>query len=223
MGYDVVVEDGHFLSRDGRHAMLIVQTTVPMMDATRSKELVRVLSEKIKTLPNFVSADLVGGHFHTVSNEQAIIRDIAMATVVASIGFLLLFLFVFRDVRAFFVILFPLLAVVWAIVVQAIFQGTLSYLVIGFGSAIVGISDFGLIVYIAMKRGTDLSQMGKLGKLVFMDAITTIFSFAVLVFSQTRGYQQLAVFSIVCLSFLPPFFAFRAALDLVLEAVCPGS
>ena len=199
MGYDVVVEDGHFLSRDGRHAMLIVQTTVPMMDATRSKELVRVLEEKIKQLPDYVSADVIGGHLHTVSNEQVIKRDIAVATVVASIGFLLLFLFVFRDARAFFVILFPLLAVVWAIIIVALIEGTLSYLVIGFGTAIVGISDFGLIVYIALKRGTDASQMGKLGKLVFMDAITTIFSFVVLVFSQIRGYQQLAVFSIVCL------------------------
>jgi predicted RND superfamily exporter protein len=199
MGYDVVVEDGHFLSRDGWHAMVIVQTTVPMMDATRSKELVRVLEEKIKQLPDYVSADVIGGHLHTVSNEQVIIRDIAVATVVASIGFLLLFLFVFRDTRAFFVILFPLLAVVWAIVILALIQGTLSYLVIGFGTAIVGISDFGLIVYIALKRGTDASHMGKLGKLVFMDAITTIFSFAVLVFSQIRGYQQLAVFSIICL------------------------
>ncbi len=199
MGYDVVVEDGRFLSRDGRHAMLIVQTTVPMTDATRSKELVRVLEEKIRQLPDYVSADVIAGHLHTVSNEQVIKRDIAVASVVASIGFLFLFLFVFRDARAFFVILFPLLAVVWAIIVQALLQGTLSYLVIGFGTAIVGISDYGLIVYIAMKRGTDSSQMGKLGKLVFMDAITTIFSFVVLVFSQIRGYQQLALFSVVCL------------------------
>ncbi len=87
----------------------------------------------------------------------------------------------------------------WAIIVVAFIEGTLSYLVIGFGTAIVGISDYGLIMYIAMKRGTDSSQMGKLGKLVFMDAITTIFSFVVLIFSQIRGYQQLALFSIVCL------------------------
>jgi predicted exporter len=199
MGYDVVVEDGHFLSRDGRHAMLIVQTAVPMMDATRSRELLTVLDEKIKLLPDYVTADVIGGHLHTVSNEQLIKRDIAVATIVASIGFILLFLFVFRDIRSFFVILFPLLAVVWAIVVVALIEGTLSYMVIGFGTAIVGISDYGLIVYIALKRGTDQSQMGKLGKLVFMDAITTIFSFVVLVFSQIRGYQQLALFSIVCL------------------------
>ena len=123
MGYDVVVEDGRFLSRDGRHAMLIVQTTVPMTDATRSKELVRVLDEKIRQLPSFVSADVIAGHLHTVSNEQVIKRDIAVASVVASIGFLFLFLFVFRDARAFFVILFPLLAVVWAIIIQGLVAG----------------------------------------------------------------------------------------------------
>jgi predicted RND superfamily exporter protein len=33
MGYDVAIEEGHFISRDGRHAMMIVQTTVPMMDS----------------------------------------------------------------------------------------------------------------------------------------------------------------------------------------------
>jgi predicted exporter len=214
MGYDVVVEDGRFLSRDGRHAMLIVQTTVPMTDAAGSKELVRMLQEKIGKLPAFVSADVIAGHLHTVSNEQVIKRDIAVASAVASIGFLLLFIFVFRDARAFFVILFPLLAVVWAIIIQGVLEGTLSYLVIGFGTAIVGISDYGLIVYIAIKRGTDRSQMGKLGRLVFIDAITTIFSFVVLLFSQIRGYQQLAMFSIVCLAICLFFSLFVLPLTL---------
>ena len=214
MGYDVIVEDGRFLSRDRKHAMVIVQTSVSMTDATRSGELVRVLDEKVRMLPDYVSADIIGGHLHTVSNEQVIKRDIAVASVIASIGFIVLFLFVFRDARAFFVIFFPLLAVVWAIIVVALIEGTLSYLVIGFGTAIVGISDFGLIVYIAIKRGTDPSQMGKLGKLVFIDAITTIFSFAVLIFSQIRGYQQLAVFSIVCLAICLLFSLFVLPLTL---------
>jgi predicted exporter len=199
MGYDVVIEDGHFVSRDGRHAMLIVQTPVPMMDGQRSKELVAALEGRLKELPGFLRADIISGHLHTVSNERVIKRDITVATLVASVGFLLLFFFVFRDGRSVFVILFPLLAVVWSMIIAAAIQGKLSYLVIGFGTAIVGISDYGLIVYIAMKRGTDISQMGKLAKLVFIDAITTIFSFVVLYFSQIRGYHQLALFSILCL------------------------
>jgi len=110
-----------------------------------------------------------------------------------------LFLVVFRDPRAFFVFIIPLIAVVWSIIISTFVEGNLSYLVIGFGTAIAGISiDYGLLVYIAMKRGSDASQMVKLAKLVSIDAITTIFSFFVLYFSMIHGYHQLSLFSMLC-------------------------
>ncbi len=196
MGYDVAIEDGHFISRDGLHAMLIVQTTVPMMDSKGSKELIALLREQLKNLPPFVSADIICGHLHTVSNEQVIKRDIMVASTVASIAFLVLFAVMFRDLRALFVFALPLIAVVWAIIGTTVVEGRLSYLVIGFGSAIAGISiDYGLLVYIAMKRGADASQTAKLARLVIIDAVTTMFSFLVLYFSMIRGYHQLALFS----------------------------
>jgi predicted RND superfamily exporter protein len=199
MGYDVAVEDGHFISRDGRHALLIVQTSVPMTDSKRSKELVQALDQELKQLPGFITADVIGGHLHTVSNEKVITRDIKVASAVASIAFMVLFLAVFRDPRAFFVYIIPLIAVVWSIIISTFFEGKLSYLVIGFGTAIAGISiDYGLLVYIAMKRGADASQMVKLAKLVSIDAITTIFSFFVLYFSVIQGYHQLSLFSMLC-------------------------
>ncbi len=199
MGFDVAIEEGHFISRDGRHAMLIIQTPVKMMDSQKSKELVQALDEHINKLPGYVSADVIGGHLHTVSNERVIKRDIAVASIIATIAFFLLFLLVFRDARAMFVFIFPLIAVIWGVILLAGIEHKLSYLVIGFGTAIVGISDYGLIVYIAMKRGTGTSQPVQLAKLVFIDAITTIFSFVVLYFSHIRGYHQLALFSIICL------------------------
>ncbi len=199
MGYDVAIEDGHFVSRDGRHAMLILQTPVPMMDGKRSRELVAALEEHVKQLPDFVSADMIGGHFHTVSNERVMKRDIKVASTIASVAFLLLFMLVFRDARALFVFIIPLLAVVWAINIATGVEGRLSYLVIGFGTAIAGISiDYGLLVYIAMKRGADRAQIVKLAKLVSIDATTTVFSFAALYLSMIRGYHQLALFSILC-------------------------
>ena len=199
MGYDVAIEDGHFISRDGRHAMLIIQTPVPMMDGLRSKELIATLQERLKGLPEFVSADIICGHLHTVSNEQVIKRDIKVASIIASISFLVLFLLVFRDARVLFVFIIPLIAVVWAIIMASVIEGKLSYMVIGFGTAIAGISiDYGLLVYIAMKRGADSAQIVKLAKLVTIDASTTMFSFIVLYFSLIRGYHQLALFSILC-------------------------
>ena len=199
MGYDVAIEDGHFISRDGRHAMMIIQTTVPMMDSQRSKELIAVLQEQLKQLPAFVSADIICGHLHTVSNERVIKRDIMVASSIASIAFLILFTIIFRDFRAIFVFILPLIAVVWAIIISTAVEGRLSYLVIGFGTAIAGISiDYGLLVYIAMKRGADASQTAKLARLVMIDAVTTMFSFFVLYFSLIHGYHQLALFSMLC-------------------------
>jgi len=199
MGYDVAIEDGHFISRDGRHTMLIIQTPVPMMDSQRSNELIAVLQDRIKELPPFVTADIISGHLHTVSNERVIKRDIKVASIIASVAFLMLFLLVFRDLRALFVFVIPLIAVVWSIIIATFFEDRLSYLVIGFGTAIAGISiDYGLLVYIAMKRGADAMQTVKLAKLVTIDAVTTMFSFFVLYFSLIRGYHQLALFSMLC-------------------------
>lgn len=199
MGYDVTVEDGHFLSRDGRHALLIIETPVPMMDGQRSREMVDTLRAKAAALPAYISADVVCGHLHTIGNEAVIKRDIQVASMVAAIAYILLLLLIFRDPRILFVLVIPVIAVIWSIVIASAVQGTLLYMVIGFGTAIAGISiDFGLLVYIGLKQGCDERKLLRLAKLVTIDALTTICGFAVLFVSLIRGYHQLALFSILC-------------------------
>lgn len=199
MGFDVTVEDGYFLSRDGRHALLILQTPVPMMDGQRSREMLDTLRAKIGELPALVSADIVCGHLHTVGNETVIKRDIMVASTIASLAYILLLLLLFRDPRILFVLVIPLIAVIWSINIATAVQGTLLYMVIGFGTAIAGISiDFGLLVYIGLKQGDGDGKLLKLARLVTIDALTTACGFAVLFFSLIRGYHQLAFFSILC-------------------------
>ncbi|HEY5522355.1 MAG TPA: hypothetical protein VIK21_04130, partial [Desulfuromonadaceae bacterium] len=145
MGYDVAIEDGHFISRDGRHAMIIIQTSVAMMDSPRSKELIATLQGRIKELPGYITADIISGHLHTVSNERVIKHDISIVSTIASVSFLLLFLLVFRDPRVFFIFIIPFVAIVWAIILASIIEGRLLYMVIGLGTAIAGFSvDYGL-------------------------------------------------------------------------------
>jgi predicted exporter len=199
MGYDVAIEDGHFISRDGRHAMMIIQTSVAMMDSPRSKELISTLQARIRELPGYVAADIICGHAHTVSNERVIKRDISIVSTIASVTFLLLFLVVFRDPRVLFVFIIPFIAIVWAIILATAVEGKLLYMVIGLGTAIAGFSvDYGLHVYIAMKRGVEGAQFVKLARLVTINATTTMFSFLVLYVSQIHGYHQLALFSALC-------------------------
>lgn len=217
MGYDVAIEDGHFISRDGRHALMILQTSVAMMDSPRSKELVATLQARISELPGYIKADIISGHLHTVSNEQVIKRDISIVSTIASVTFLLLFLLVFRDPRVVFVFITPFIAIVWSIILATAIEGKLLYMVIGLGTAIAGFSvDYGLHMYIGLKRGVADGQFVKLSRLITINAATTMFSFLVLYVSRIHGYHQLALFSALCVFICLLFALF------VLPAVLPN-
>ena len=202
-GYDVTVENGYFLSHDGLHALMILETPVLMTDGPGCRKLVAYLKEKVEVLPDVISADFIGGHFHTVSNEDVVKGDIKLAIAVASTAFLLLFIVVFRDPRIILVFLIPLVAVVLSINLSTFLIGTLSYLVIGLGTVIAGISvDYGIHVYIAARRGGNvLLSIRHAAKFLSLCALTTIVSFSALFFSQVQGYHQLSFFSVLSVLF----------------------
>ncbi len=201
LGYEVSVEDGHFISRDGRHALLIIQTSVLMTDGPGAKKLLDALEAQISLLPGYVSADVIGGHLHTVSNETVIKRDIWLTSVIATIAFLLLFVIVFPDARVALIFIIPMIAVIISISLSSLIIGRLSYLVIGFGTVIAGIStDYAMHVFIAIRGGISEAQNVKLSKLLIIDATTTVFSFLVLYFSRIEGYHQLAFFTALCVT-----------------------
>jgi predicted exporter len=210
MGYDVSMEDGHFISRDGRHTMVIIQTPVQTTDSSGSGELLTALREKINELPDFISADIIGAHFHTLSNEKVIKRDIRLAVAIATAGFLLLFLIVFRDLRAIYIFLVPSAAVLVSISLSSLFMGNLSLWVIGLGTVIAGIAvDYGIHIYVAVRNnGRDAQVINHIAKPVCMGALTTICIFSAFFLSRTQGYHQLAFLSIlsILLSLLAALF-----------------
>ncbi len=214
-GYRVKPEDGHLVSEDGRHVLLILDTPVHMTDGTGSRELVEYLQAKVAEVPATIAADIICGHLHTVSNEQVVKRDITLTMSIASVSFLLLFVLVFRDARAVLVFLVPLAAALFAIHLSALVLGRLSYLVIGLGSVIAGIAvDYGIHVYVAVRHRLDTeAAVREIAKPVFLGAVTTLAVFSSFYFSHIRGYHQLAWFSILsillslaCALFVLPHF-----------------
>jgi uncharacterized protein len=202
MGYEVLVENGHFISRDGRHAMIIIETPVKMTDGKGSAKLVTALREHIGSLPGFVSADIISGHVHAVSNEKVIKRDISIASTLATVSFLVLFILLFPDPRIAFVFLIPVIGLAFSINAVFFFMGNLSYLVIGIGSAVAGISvDHGLHMYIALRKESTTAQIASVSRLIIIDSITTIVGFGALFLSRVQGYHQLAFFAILCVVF----------------------
>ena len=215
-GYDVAMNNGHFISSDGRNSMVIVKTTVSLTEGSGSRKVVDYLKDSLKGVPNFISTNIIAGHLHTVSNEDMIKKDVQFTTIIAFLAFLLLLLFFLRDLRAIIVFLIPFAAVIISTSIAALVFKDLSYFVIGWSSVIAGIAiDYGIYTYFAVRKGgNSLQTIRQIISPVICGAATTISVFAAFFFSSMQGYHQLAFLSnlsiILCLVFslflLPHFF-----------------
>lgn len=207
LGYNIIVEDGHFLSPDKRHTLLIINTNIPLTDGFGARKLVNLLQEKIKTLPSFVNASIIAGHMHAVSNEDIIKKDIGRTVTIAIIAFLVVFLVTFKDLRALIFLIIPLGAVAIAMNFSAFVFGKLSYFIVGLGAVIIGVADdYGIHVYVAVHTKGKRDAVGEIAKPLTIAALTTISIFATFFFSSVQGYHQLALFAItsiiLCLLFV---------------------
>ncbi|RJQ13957.1 MAG: hypothetical protein C4560_13270 [Nitrospiraceae bacterium] len=198
-GYNVEIKDGHFVSRDGRHAMLIAKAAVPVTDSAGSKKLLASLKKNLETLPGHIRADIICGHSHTVSNEKLIKGDIVFISIIAAVAMLLLYGLVIRDISAVTIFMIPVVAIVLSIDLSYLLLGKLSYWVIGLGSTVAGIAtDYGTHVYFAAQGKNDPAPFVKhVIKPVSFGAFTTIAIFIAFFFSGIKGYNQLAVVTII--------------------------
>jgi len=218
VGYEVTVENGYFISKDRQHAMLILDTPVNLTDGFGSRKLISYLNDRLNILPDFISADIIAGHLHTISNEDVIKRDIRLTLIVASAAFILLFILVFRDLGAIIIFLIPLASVIVSINISNLILNKLSYFIIGMGAVIAGIAvDYGIHVYTAVRTGDSRQKaINSILKPLIIGALTTISVFASFFFSSVQGYHQLAFFSILsiilclaCSLFILPHFIIK--------------
>ena len=197
MGYNVKLVDGHFVSADGRHVMLIAETPVAITDVGRARQLLDYLRQQLRLLPPFLTADLICGHAHTVSNEDAIKKDLGLIMSIASAAFVLLYIAFFRDVRGLLIFLIPAVGAVIGLFLTSLLFDSLAYMVVGFGCVIAGIADdYGIAVYTAVRYGRDTAQAVRhIARPVTVGAATTSAIFFAFFFSSVPGYHQLAWFA----------------------------
>ena len=214
----VKLDRGHFISPDGRSSLILADTPVAITDAVGARKLLDAFERARQQLPEGISAELVSGHPYTLANAEAIQGDMQRVLLVSGIGILLLFFLFLRSLRALAVYLLPLFSMLVAVLISAIWFGTLSGITIGFGAVLLGITiDFGLHVYFALRHGRGLAERGQLlqavSRPVLFGGMTTLAAFAVLLRSELPGQRQLAIFAIagivaallLALLFLPHF------------------
>ena len=200
--YDVTLEDGHLLSRDHNHLLLVFTTPVSITDSAGSRELVAHLDRQRATLPASIRADVICGHLHTASNERIIERDIRHTSWIGAIAFFVIFAVVFRDWRSVAMLGIPVCAAFLALPLAAFVHSKLSYLVMGFGMVIVGISsDYGIYVYVVTRRSLSPARaIERIIRPMGLGMLTTLAVFVAFYFSGIEGYRQLATFAIISIT-----------------------
>ena len=202
LGYDAVLEDGVLLSRDRSHAMVIIETLVSVTDSFGSRRLISYIREKLSSLPDYISADIIAGHLHAIDNETILKRDIGVVSVAVLIAFFVVFICIFRDPGTLTIFLMPLASVLIAICLTYFIFRQVSYFIAGMAAVVTGIAiDYGIHVYTAVRisRGQPES-VKRVAKPILIGALTTMGVFGGFLFSRVPGYRQLALFSICGIS-----------------------
>ena len=194
----VRLEQGYFLSQDGRSSLILADTPVLITDAIGGRKLLDAFALVQQQLPEGISADLISGHPYTLANTEAIQTDMRLVLLVSGTGVLLLFLFFLRRLQALAVYLLPLFSIAFALLVTSLWFGQVSGITIGFGAVLLGITiDFGLHVYFALLHGGNsrAELLRSVSRPVLFGGLTTLAAFAVLLRSELPGQRQLAIFA----------------------------
>jgi predicted exporter len=192
-----------FVSQDGRHRLLMVDTDVVIADLTGSVALLDRIDQAIKaTVAPSILATVVSGHAYTVANAQTVQRDIRVVFTVASVAILVIFILLLRNLRALWVFVLPASVLGIAAGMVALWFPALSGITLGFGAVLLGITvDFTLHVFFALRHGGAATvTLNRLSRPLIGSALTSFMAFAVLLYSHLPGQRQLAVFSMTAIA-----------------------
>jgi predicted exporter len=218
-GFRFVVHDNGLWSEDGKHFLMLVYTNVPVTDAGKGEKYLAMLEKNLKKAlpPSGYSYNIMSGHKHSIENRRLLQRDITVTLIIAAIGFFLLFSLFFKDWRAIFVFLIPILGMLCAVGLTWLFFTGPSAIILGLGATVIGIAlDYGIHVFVSSKHSTEAgNSIKKLTRPLIFSALTTLGVFWAFFFSDTPGYHQLAfastcgiavslLLSLVCLPLILP-------------------
>jgi predicted exporter len=196
----MTLESNHFVSADGRNALLLAETPIKITDSSGSKELVNYTQGIIEAhrTPD-VAISFLSGHAYTTANAETIKEDLYTILTCASATILILLFLFLRNWRAIYVFLVPTSVVCIATAGVLLAYDTISAVTIAFGSVLMGIADdYPIFTYFSL-RNSDYSgeTVARISRPILFSGITTMATFSALFFSDLPGQRQIALFSII--------------------------
>jgi predicted exporter len=199
----VRLEHGRFMSEDARSMLLIARPSPAMTDADGSRRVMEAFERAKVALPPGFSAELTGGHRHTLANADAIRSDMVTVLAASSAGLGLLFLLGLRSRSGLIAFALPFCILPPAALATKAVFGSVSGITLGFGAVLMGVAvDYSIYVHFALRGlpGETGDILARVSRPVLYGWATSMACFASLFFSGVPGVREMAFFSLTGLT-----------------------
>lgn len=199
--------DGAFANDEGTAFLVLAEPKGQALRGSDARQFVNdaeaILAPKRAAHPE-MKFGLTGGHAIAAATETMLKRDMAISSTLAMILASVVFMLIFRRIRALIAVMPPLaLGTIWTGGVATLFANGLSGIAIAFMSVVVGVGvDTGVHVYAALlearraglsPREAALRARDKTAKSVLLAAGTAAAAFGALSLSSITAMQQLGI------------------------------
>ncbi|AEG91322.1 MMPL family transporter [Ramlibacter tataouinensis] len=203
--------EGVWASRDGRRAVLLLQTRAPGGDTDAQQAAVHAVHQAFdrargETGAQAASLQLAGPGVFGVQIRERIEREVTRLSAAGTALIVVLLLLLYRSLPALVLGLLPVASgVLVAIAAVSLGFGTVHGLTLGFGTTLIGEAvDYSIYLFVQSRQGGgrtgEADWARRFWPTIRLGVLTSLFGFAALLFSGFPGLAQLGLYSIAGLA-----------------------
>ena len=194
--------DGAWASKDGKIALLLMQTRAPGSDTDAQQQAMEAIRAAFAEVGATTGAHLLmtGPGVFSVLSRDSIKHQVSLIFMVSSVLIALLLLAVYRSFRALILGFLPVATGILAgIAAVSLGFGVVHGITLGFGTALIGEAvDYSIYLFMQSDTGEAgrKSWVDRVWPTVRLGVLTSVFGFTSLLLSGFPGLAQLGLYSI---------------------------
>jgi predicted exporter len=198
-------QDGVWMSRDGKRALLLVQTSAPGFDIDAQQQTIELMRARFADVTRSAEFSnlhlLLSGPAIYAVNARAHIKGVALRfSIITSILVSLLLLLVYRSWRVLALSLLPVISGTLAgIAAVSLGYGVVYGVTLGFGITLIGEAvDYAIFFFTRLTPGQPSGKaLDKIWPTLRLGVMTTVCGFSPMFLADFPGFAQLGLFSVV--------------------------
>ena len=193
--------DGVWFSRDGKRALLIVQTKAPGFNIDAQEQIQRDIKQRFKQIADNKNLSLLvtGPGIFAIKTRDAIRSDAQRLSMIASILIAMLLLWFYRSPRILFLGVLPVgSGVLVGIAAVSLGYGSVHGITLGFGVTLIGEAvDYAIYLFTQQTPERNPTQtLDRIWPTLRLGVLLSVAGFSAMLFSGFPGLGQLGLFSI---------------------------